>query len=94
MTDVKIIGLFKVEGPVWDNGDRLIAVFDCDVLGFRLKDCPLILTSRGFYLAQAPKGECRRDGSRVITIIDANLRKAMAEVALREYQAMGERSAA
>jgi hypothetical protein len=90
MTDaIKIVSLTLTESKAWDNGDRLLAHFDCELRGFRLNGCILIRASRGGLLAQAPKGDSQRVGVRAIQIIDHSLRASIADAAHRAYLALG-----
>jgi hypothetical protein len=86
---IKIVGLTLADRKAWDNGDRPLAYFDCETGGFRLHGCTLIRTSRGFLLAQAPRGESQRPGTRAIQIVDTDLRKGLADAAYSVFQSFG-----
>ena len=88
-TEVKITSLTIIEAKPYENGDKLLASFDCETRGFRLHDCVLLRAKRGFLLAQAPRGEARRDKVRAIQILDKDLRNAMAEAAHAAFLALG-----
>lgn len=54
MTDsIKVVGMTLCASKPWDNGDRLIATFDCEARGFLLRGCFLIKTPRNGFVAQA-----------------------------------------
>ena len=90
MTDaIKITGLSFAEREAWDNGDKPLAFFDCEVRGFKLSGCILVRASRGFLLAQGPRGDSQRVGTRAIQIVDVGLRKALGEAAHRAFLALG-----
>lgn len=91
MTDalVKIIGMNINDGKPWENGDKLIAFFDCEVRGFRLNGCLLIKTVRGGFTAQVPRAENHRGEVRAVKIIDTQLRHHMMDAARRAYVAFG-----
>lgn len=93
MIPVKITAV-TIRDKQWDNGDRLLACFDCEVLGFGLNDCVLIRTRRGPLLAQAPRGDSSRKGVRAITIIEPSIRDSMATAAHAAFLALGGKEAA
>lgn len=87
--DVRVIGLRLVESKPWKDGDRLLASFDCDIAGFRLHGCVLIRSSRGFLIAQPPKGTTGRDQARAIEIVDPDVRAAMRDASHAAFLALG-----
>ena len=90
MTDtIKVTGLSLANQKPWDNGDRALAFFDCETRGIALCGCVLIRTSRGFLLAQGPRGDSQRVGARAIQIVDSALRKDLAAAAHRAFLALG-----
>jgi len=92
---VKITGInLSDTTKIWANGDRPLAWFDCEVRGFRLAGCVLIRTSRGFLLAQAPRGDSGKEGVRAIQIADPAVREAMADAAYGAFTALGGKEAA
>lgn len=87
---MKITALSVVSDPdPWPNGDRLLAFFSVEFGGFRLHDCLLIRTKRGFLLAQGPRGDAKKGECRAIQIVDAGIRKAMGEAAYNAFVALG-----
>lgn len=87
---MKITALSVVSNPqVWSTGDRLIAFFSIEFGGFRLHECLLIRTKRGFLLAQPPRGDTKKGECRAIQIVDPEIRKAMAEAAYNAFVALG-----
>ena len=89
-TNIKINGLNLIDGKPWPNGDKLIALFDCEANGFQLRGCPLIRTARGVFTVQAPRGENQRSvNERAIRIIDPHLRDQLMNAALQAYGAFG-----
>ena len=96
MTDtVKIAGIDLPDTmKPWDNGDRFLAHFDCEVRGFRLNACLLIRTARDTLLAQPPKGDSKRGEARAVQIIDKALRDEIAGAAHRAFLALGGEEAA
>lgn len=87
---MKITALTIVQDPQpWKTGDRLIAKFNVEYAGLRIRDCLLIRASRGFLLAQAPRGNRQDDGPRIMDIIDTEVRKAMAAAAHDAFLALG-----
>lgn len=91
MTDtVKIVGMTLCTSRPWDNGDRLIATFDCEARGFLLRGCFLIKTPKNGFVAQAPRGVNERNpDTRAIRIVDSSLRHAIMDAARRSYVAFG-----
>jgi hypothetical protein len=88
---VKIVGMniIQTQRP-WDDGSRLLALFDCETRGFRLMGCLLIKTARGGFVVQPPRGENQRiANTRSIWIIDSQLRHHMMDAARRAYVAFG-----
>lgn len=85
---IQITGLKRTE-KTWDNGDKLLAVFDCDLGGILIQDCSLVRALRGFLLAQPPKCDSRYEKHRVVTITDPDLRVRMADAAYAVYQDFG-----
>lgn len=87
---MKITGLTVVtDAAKWKTGDKLIAKFNVEFAGLRLHDCLLIRASRGFLLAQVPRGVGRDEGKRLVEIIDPEIRKAMAAAAYAAFEALG-----
>lgn len=87
---ILITGLKRTE-KTWDNGEKLLAVFDCDVGGILIQDCSLVRPSRGFLLAQPPKCDSRYGRNRVVTITNKDLRVKMANAAYAVYADFGGR---
>jgi hypothetical protein len=90
-TAMQITGINIVGAEAWKNGDKLLAFFDIEANGFRIHECLLIRTSRGFLLAQPPRGDRRRGEGRAIEIADSALRAEIAATAHRAFLAMGGR---
>lgn len=89
IANAKILDLRQTrDAPRWRNGDQLLAVFDCEVAGFRLGGCQLVQSSRGFLIAQPPKG-VNRNERRAIEVIDPEIRAAMCSAARAAFLAIG-----
>lgn len=73
----------------WKTGDKLLAFFDVEYSGIRIRECLLVRASRGFLLAQAPRGVRPEEGRRLVDIVDPEIRKAMAASAHSVFLAMG-----
>lgn len=86
--NILITGLKRTE-KTWDNGDKLLAVFDCDLGGILIQDCSLVRAQRGFLLAQPPKCESQNGNRRVVKITDHDLRVRMADAAYTVYADFG-----
>jgi hypothetical protein len=86
---IKIIGLVLADRGPWDNGDKPLAWFDCEVSGLRLNGCTLIRAARGFLIAQPPKADCQRQGARAVQIVDPELRSYLADAAYKVFQSFG-----
>jgi hypothetical protein len=82
MHDIKITGVSLREAQPWPNGDRLVAVFDCEVNGLSIAGCLLIFTRRQFYLCQLPKIGNVRGEVKSIRFVDLGLREEMKKAAL------------
>lgn len=88
-SDIRITGLTFAD-RAFDDGSKLIALFDCDLGPIRLRGCSLVKTAKGGFVAQAPRGENARDpGKRAITITDESLRNTMMQAARKTFIAMG-----
>lgn len=88
-SDIRITGLMFAD-RTFDDGSRLIALFDCDLGPIKLRGCSLVKTAKKGFVAQAPRGENARDpGKRAITIADDSLRNSMMQAARKMYIAMG-----
>jgi hypothetical protein len=85
---VKITGIRIPASSKWDK-DKLLALFDCEVLGFAFVGCLLIRAERGFLIAQAPRGDSGIPSIRAVRILDPAVRSAMAEAAYRAFLAIG-----
>ncbi|KIZ43314.1 MULTISPECIES: hypothetical protein [Rhodopseudomonas] len=88
---MKITALEIIADPKpWrTGGDTLIAKFNVEYAGLRITNCLLIRVSRGFLLAQLPRGTGRDEGKRLIEIIDPEIRKALAESAYQAFTMLG-----
>ena len=94
MTDPKVTTFSITRSAPWPNGDRLLGFFDIEIRGFRLYDCLLIRTSRGFLLAQTPRVDNKRATGRAVQVTDKAIRSEMAEAAYRAFTALGGAEAA
>lgn len=87
---VKITAISVVtDQKPWKTGDKLLAFFDTEFDGIRLRKCLLVRTSRGFLLAQPPRGGVDRAVGRPVEIMDRDLRVQMAEAAHKAFVAIG-----
>lgn len=83
-----ITGLKRTEKK-WNDGEKLLAIFDCDIGGILIQDCSLVRASRGFLLAQPPKYISQNGKRRIVQIVDRDLRVEIAEAAHAVYQEFG-----
>ena len=87
---VKITGMNLVSDPkLWDNGDKLLAHFDCEARGFAMSGCLLIKTARRGFIAQLPRAENHRGERRAVRITESQLQHQMMDAARRAYVAFG-----
>lgn len=88
-SDIRITGLTFAD-RTFDDGARLIALFDCDLGPIRLRGCSLLKTAKGGFTATPPRGENARDpGRRSVVITDESLRHTMMQAARKAYIAFG-----
>jgi hypothetical protein len=66
-----------------------MAFFDVEFAGIRLASCTLVKAKRGLWLAQAPRGNTKAEGRRLIDIVDPSIKEAMTAAALQAYRALG-----
>ena len=89
MPEVEITGLKRVSRPKPNKGGSIIlAYFDCEVIGFALRGCALVRTSRNGLVAWPPNLQ-NADGMRSIAIRDDSIRHAIMEAARTAYRALG-----
>ncbi|KIZ38575.1 MULTISPECIES: hypothetical protein [Rhodopseudomonas] len=87
---MKITALEIIADPKpWKTGDKLIAKFNVEFAGLRMIDCLLIRASRGFLLAQVPRGTGRDEGKRLVEIVEPDVRVKMAEAAFAAFTILG-----
>ncbi|MGE0749347.1 MAG: hypothetical protein AB7K64_02055 [Variibacter sp.] len=88
-SDVKITALAFADRQ-FEDGARLIAVFDCEIGAIGLRGCSLLKTPKGGFTATPPRGENARDpGRRAVIIKDESLRHAIMQAARKTFMKMG-----
>lgn len=85
---ILITGLKIVDAAPYATGEQLLAFFDANVRGFTLKECTLLMSSRGFPISQPARGTRRGDGTRLISIDEHELRCAVTAAAWKAYEAL------
>lgn len=89
MTDeIKILAIEIVDKPPWPGGDKLIAHFDCEFRGIRLKHAQLIRGGSGKIIVCAAKTENRQTGERIVQLLCPVLRAQLADAAMEKYELM------
>lgn len=87
---VTITGLTRVARPKPNmGGSTVLAYFNCDVAGFRLKGCALVRTPKNGLVAWPPKVDTAEGGPRSIAITDDAIRHGMMLHAREAYRALG-----
>jgi hypothetical protein len=90
MPQVAITGLIRVSNPRANLGGSSVLVwFDCEVVGFALRGCALVRTSRNGLKVWPPKIEGPEGQRRSVSITDDSIRHAMMIHARSVYQALG-----
>jgi hypothetical protein len=90
MPQVAITGLIRIDKPRPNQGgSSVLAWFDCEVVGFALRGCALVRTTKNGLVAWPPKIEGPEGHRRSIAITDDSIRHAMMINARAVYQALG-----
>ena len=88
MEKITVIAIRLINGQPWDNGDRVVAFFDCSIGNINFRECMLLETLKHGPLAQLPRGMKRDDGVRLAHINDHAMRCELTTAASNAYRAL------
>lgn len=89
MTSIRVVGIRTRKVREWQNGDKLLCHFDCEIGLVGIDECLLIKKARGDLIVSAPKIDTFGDGRRLVHFLDKDIPKQLALAAYEKYRAMG-----
>jgi hypothetical protein len=91
MADFQITGLTVINRDAWENGDRLVAIFDFEAGGLRVRGVSLVRTVKHGFRVMLPKIDGPRGDARSVSLTDRQMRHRIMEEARQIYVAFGGR---